>query len=121
MKKTKLFVICAMFAGVCIMSSCSTKQSAINQLGRFSTELKKNGADYTIDDWKAAAERYAKVNKKILKHDDYTLAEQKEIAEKELDALIAIKRGLADSVPGMIFDIITDFGSLEEKIQELIR
>lgn len=110
-----------MLVVVCTMSSCSTKQQAIRGLDKFATELRHNSADYTLEDWQKAAEKYQKVNNKILKHDDYTLSEQKEIAKKELDALIAIKHGLADSVPGIIFDFITDFGSLQDKIEELIR
>ena len=118
-KKTLRVIMIAVV--VCTMSSCSTKQQAINRLDKFATELRKNSADYTLEDWKKAAEKYQKVNNKILKHDDYTLNEQKEIAKKELDALIAIKQGLADRVPGIIYDFITDFGSLHEKIEELIR
>ena len=121
MKKCKFFVFCAMLLGVCLMTSCSTKQQAINSLDKFANELRKNSADYTLEDWKHAAEKYQKVNNKILKLDDYTLAEQKEIAKKELDVLIAIKHGLADSVPGIIFNMITDFSSLQEKIEELIQ
>ena len=97
MKKCKFFVFCAMLLGVCLMTSCSTKQQAINSLDKFANELRKNSADYTLEDWKKAAEKYQNIN------------------------IIAIKHGLADSVPGIIFDFITDFSSLQEKIEELIQ
>lgn len=67
---------------VVALNSCQTKQHAVNQLESFSIELRDNGANYDVGDWKEAAQRFQKIRKNIQKH-DYTPAERKEIGELE--------------------------------------
>ena len=67
---------------VVALNSCQTKQHAVNQLESFSIELRDNGANYDVSDWKEAAQRFQKIRKNIQKH-DYTPAERKEIGELE--------------------------------------
>lgn len=67
---------------VLAFSSCQTKQHAIGQLENFSKELRDNGANYDVSDWKDAAQRFQKIRKNIGKH-EYTAAERKEIGQLE--------------------------------------
>lgn len=67
---------------VLAFSSCQTKQHAIGQLENFSKELRDNGANYDVSDWKDAAQRFQKIRKNIGKH-EYTAAERKEIGRLE--------------------------------------
>lgn len=67
---------------VLAFSSCQTKQHAIGQLENFSKELRDNGANYDVSDWKDAAQRFQKIRKNIEKH-EYTAAERKEIGQLE--------------------------------------
>ena len=67
---------------VVAFTSCQTKQHAIGQLENFSKELRDNGANYDVSDWKDAAQRFQKIRKNIDKH-EYTAAERKEIGQLE--------------------------------------
>ena len=76
MKKILLLAIMAL-----TLASCSsTKETALNDLRSFNTELQLNANDYTVRNWYFAKNKYVKINKKILKHkSEYTAEESKEI------------------------------------------
>ena len=63
-------------------TSCSTKQSAISSLERFSYELRDNGQYYSFKDWEKAADDFTKIRKKINKY-DYNAQERQYIGELE--------------------------------------
>ena len=65
-----------------MMTSCSTKQGAIRQLERLSYDLRDNSSYYTVNDWKAAAEKFGTIRNKMTKY-DYTPAERRRIGELE--------------------------------------
>ena len=58
MKTIKLFICCVM---VLVLASCSTKQSAINQLESFSTELRDHSRYYGIQDWEKAGKKFVDI------------------------------------------------------------
>ena len=115
----KVNIMAAALIGLLVLTSCSTKRQAINQLDCFSTELQQNSGSYSLADWKKASERLTKIHKKIGKH-DYTLAEKKEIAMIELKNANAIKEGLKESAPNILFDAITDWNTFYEELKSLL-
>ena len=80
MKKYLMFIAMALFIGA--MTSCSTKQTAMNQLEDFSIELKNNSENYDLQQWKGALDQFIKIRKKISKH-HYTSTERMQIGLTE--------------------------------------
>lgn len=78
--KISHFVAIAAFA--LTIGSCTTKQSAVNDLERFSYELRDNSRDYTVDEWKGAVDKFGKIRKRISKY-DYNAAERQKIGKLE--------------------------------------
>ena len=67
-----------------VLASCSTKQSAINQLENFSYELRDHSRYYDADDWEKAGETFLKIRERIHKHEfDYTPEEKAKIGRLE--------------------------------------
>lgn len=84
-----------------LMSSCTTSQSALNDLRSFQQEIDINGSTYTISDWKDAAQKYAKLNKKIYKHyNEYTPQELEEVGRINGQCAASFARGTATNVAG---------------------
>lgn len=100
-------------------SSCSTKQQGIGKLEKFSTEIEANSKHYSLKDWKEAGERFNKINEKLGKY-DYTLKEKKDIAMTELKIVNAIKEGLKESLPNILFDTIADWDSFYEELKSTL-
>ena len=94
-------VFSLILAGMVILfaSSCSTKQSAISRLERFSYELRDNGQFYSFNDWEKAAEDFTKIRKKIEKH-DYTAQERQYIGELEGKCAGYVVKGVKGKITG---------------------
>lgn len=52
---------------VLMLGSCATKQSAINQLERYSYELRDNAQYYSVRDWQNAVDDFKSIRKRISK------------------------------------------------------
>ena len=106
------------------LGSCSTKQSAINQLESFSYELRDHSRDYDVDDWERAGKKFVKIRDRISKHEfDYTAEQKKKIGvlEGKCAGYMAkgVKNGIVDKVKGFgnelngilqgILNAVTDF------------
>jgi outer membrane protein assembly factor BamD (BamD/ComL family) len=85
-------------------SSCSTKQSAINQLDNFSMELKENSANYSADDWKDAVTKFQKIRTKISRH-NYTADEHRQIGLLEGKCARYMVNGAKDELTNGLFGI----------------
>ena len=97
MKKVYYFVVCGVFA--MLFASCSTKQSAINQLESFSTELRDHSRYYDIQDWEKAGKKFVDITKKVKKHElDYTPEELARIGKLEGECAGYMARGAKDNV-----------------------
>lgn len=93
---------------VLVMTSCATKQGAINQLENFSYELRDNSRNYDTDDWEQAGKKFVKIRKQINKHEfDYTAAEKAKIGRLEADCVKYMAKGAKDGV----FDKLKNIGS----------
>ena len=104
MKQSKLWVLAALL----MLASCSTKRSAIDELESFSYELRDHSANYTVDEWKEAGEKFVKIRKDISKHEfDYTAEEKAKIGRLEGDCARYMAKGVKDG----FFDKLQNFGS----------
>ena len=59
----------ALIATTLSVSSCSTRESAINDLQNFSYELRDNSQYYTVKKWKKAVNKFGKIRRRIARHD----------------------------------------------------
>ena len=73
--KTMLMGV-AIVAATMSVSSCSTRESAINDLQNFSYELRDNSQYYTAKKWKKAVNKFGKIRRRIARH-DYTKARRR--------------------------------------------
>ena len=104
--KIRNLILCG--ALVLVMTACSTKQSAINQLENFSYELRDNSRNYDADDWEKAGKKFVKIREKIHKHEfDYTATEKSKIGHLESDCVKYMAKGAKDGV----FDKLKNIGS----------
>ena len=106
--KTKklLFAILLAVVVTALMSSCATKEHAINRLEKFSYELRDHSAYYTVDEWKDAAEKFVDIRKDISKHEmEYTPEQKKKIGvlEGKCAGYMAkgAKEGIFDKIKGI--------------------
>ena len=96
MKTIKLFICCVM---VLVLASCSTKQSAINQLESFSTELRDHSRYYDIQDWEKAGKKFVDITKTVKKYElKYTPEELARIGKLEGECAGYMARGAKDNV-----------------------
>ena len=100
--KTMLMGV-AIVAATMSVSSCSTRESAINDLQNFSYELRDNSQYYTVKKWKKAVNKFGKIRKNISRF-DYTAAERQRIGKLEGDCarymVKGAKEGVVDKVLG---------------------
>lgn len=90
------------------LSSCNTKQHAINQLENFSEELRKNSSQYSVNEWKKAGEKFVKIRENISKHElDYTPDEKTKIGKLEGKCAGYMAKGMKEGV----FDKLKAFGN----------
>jgi hypothetical protein len=98
-----LFIGLAFVVAAITVSSCATRESAINDLQNFSYELRDNSQYYTIKKWKKAVNRFGKIRKNISRF-DYTVAERQRIGKLEGDCarymVKGAKEGVVDKVLG---------------------
>ncbi len=103
----KAAVVAAMVLAIGL-SSCSTKRHAINQLENFSYELRDHSAQYSVEEWERAGEKFVKIRKNIAKHElDYTPAEKEKIGKLEGKCAGYMAKGMKEG----IFDKVKAFGN----------
>ena len=106
----KLFIGLAFVVAAIAVSSCATRESAINDLQNFSYELRDNSQYYTakkwrkaVNKWKKAVNKFGKIRKNISRF-DYTAAERQRIGKLEGDCarymVKGAKEGVVDKVLG---------------------
>ncbi|MBR1463665.1 MAG: hypothetical protein IJ604_09900 [Prevotella sp.] len=108
--KTRTLIVAMMMAAATttMLSSCATKERAINRLERFSYELRDHSAYYDLDDWKKAAEKFVDIRKDISKHElEYTSEQKARIGKLEGKCAGYMSKGAKEG----IFDKIKGFGN----------
>lgn len=100
--------IYVLFLGIILftISSCTTKQSAMNSLENFSYELRDHSREYDAKQWKKSIDKFGRIRKNIAKH-DYTAAERMKIGKLEGQCAKYMAEGARDGV----VDKITEYAS----------
>ena len=107
MKKVYYLVVCGVFA--MLFASCSTKQTAINQLESFSTELRDHSRYYDIQDWEKAGKKFVDITKKVRKYElDYTPEEEARIGKLEGECAGYMARGAKDNVTDRLRGLLNE-------------
>ena len=95
--KGKGLIICGALAFA--LASCTTKQSAIDQLETFTYELRDNSRNYGVNDWEKAGKKFVKIRSKIYKHEfDYTAEEKVKIGKLEGLCATYMVQGAQDGI-----------------------
>lgn len=92
-----------------LFASCSTKQTAINQLESFSTELRDHSRYYGIQDWEKAGKKFVDITKKVKKYElDYTPEEKARIGKLEGECAGYMARGAKDNVTDRLRGLLNE-------------
>ena len=105
----------ALIATTLSVSSCSTRESAINDLQNFSYELRDNSQYYTVKKWKKAVNKFVKIRRRIARH-DYTVAERQRIGKLEGDCARYMAKGAKDGVLDQILGIGSEIQGILDAI-----
>lgn len=80
-----------------MLSSCTTKQGAINNLRSFSYELRDRSAYYDVNDWDKALNKFMKLREEINKH-EYSSDEYRTIGQLEGECASYMVKGAKDGI-----------------------
>ena len=94
----------ALIVAMLSVSSCATRESAINDLEKFSYELRDNSQYYTVKQWRRAVDKFGNIRREISRH-DYTVAERQRIGRLEGDCARYMVRGAKDGVVNSVFGL----------------
>lgn len=64
-KVKKMFMGLALIVAMLLVSSCATRESAINDLENFSYELRDNSQYYTAKKWRKAVDKFGRIRREI--------------------------------------------------------
>ena len=103
-KVKKMLVGLALIVAMLSVSSCATRESAINDLEKFSFELRDNSQYYTAKKWRKAIDKFGKIRREISRH-DYTVVERQRIGRLEGDCARYMVRGAKEGVMNSVFGL----------------
>ena len=103
-KVKKMLMGFALIVAMLSVSSCATRESAINDLEKFSYELRDNSQYYTAKKWRKAVDKFGKIRREISRH-DYTVAERQRIGRLEGDCARYMVRGVKEGVMNSVFGL----------------
>ena len=115
--KTKHLIACGALA--LVLTSCSTKQRAINQLESFSTELRDHSRYYDLQDWEKAGKKFVKITKDVKKHElDYTPEEKARVGRLEGECAGYMARGAKDNVTDRLRGFINELKGILQGVTD---
>lgn len=97
------------------MTSCSTSESAFNDLQNFSTQIETRGQYYDAHDWKKVVKKFGKIRKNISKH-EYTVAERTRIGKLEGKVVKDMAKGMKDGVTNHILGIASEIQGIMDEL-----
>ena len=103
-KMKKILMGLALIVATLSVSSCATRESAVNDLENFSYELRDNSQYYTAKKWRKAVNKFGRIRREIARH-DYTVAERQRIGRLEGDCARYMVRGAKDGVVNSVFGL----------------
>lgn len=95
----------AAFAALMLMCSCSTSNSALNDLRKLNDKIATEGSTYTLSDWRSTAVKYYKTDKKIAKYaadGKYTDEQMEEIGELQGSCVSGFAKGLGQNISSKV-------------------
>ena len=115
--KTIKLIICGVM--VLMLASCSTKQSAINQLESFSTELRDHSRYYDIQDWEKAGKKFVDITKTVKKYQmDYTPEELARIGKLEGECAGYMARGAKENITDRLNGFINELKGILQGVTD---
>ncbi len=105
----------ALIVAMLSVSSCATRESAINDLEKFSYELRDNSQYYTAKKWRKAVDRFGSIRREISRH-DYTVAERQRIGKLEGDCARYMVRGAKEGVMNSVFGLGSEIQGILDAI-----
>lgn len=114
-KVKKMFMGLALIVAMLLVSSCATRESAINDLENFSYELRDNSQYYTAKKWRKAVDKFGRIRREISRH-DYTVAERQRIGKLEGDCARYMMRGAKDGVMNSVFGLGSEIQGILDAI-----
>ena len=109
-----LLVSCAV-----VLSSCSTKTSAINDLRSLSTEIQENGAEYNVEQWKKAGQKYEKITNKISQY-KYSVEQNREIGELKGKCAAYFAKGVVSNITNKVTNMASQLKGVIDGVKEVI-
>ena len=103
-KMKKMLMGLALIVATLSVSSCATRESAVNDLEKFSYELRDNSQYYTAKKWRKAVNKFGRIRREIARH-NYTVAERQRIGRLEGDCARYMVRGAKDGVVNSVFGL----------------
>ncbi len=103
-KMKKMLMGLALIVATLSVNSCATRESAVNDLEKFSYELRDNSQYYTAKKWRKAVNKFGRIRREIARH-DYTVAERQRIGRLEGDCARYMVRGAKDGVVNSVFGL----------------
>ena len=100
----KMLMGLALIVATLSVSSCATRESAVNDLEKFSYELRDNSQYYTAKKWRKAVNKFGRIRREIARH-DYTVAERQRIGRLEGDCARYMVRGAKNGVVNSVFGL----------------
>lgn len=119
MRKISIMSASIMFATV-LLTSCSTKTTAINDLRSFANEIDKNGATYTVNDWKDAAKEYQKIDNNLKKY-EYNAEQTEEISRLKGQCVGSFVRNVATNAKDKVNTAVSAAKGFVEGIKEAFK
>ena len=117
MKRMKIWFSCIVL--VLTLASCSTKQSAINQLESFSTELRDHSRYYDVQDWEKAGQKFVKLTKTVKKYQmDYTPEELARIGRLEGECAGYMARGAKENFTDRLNGFINELKGILQGVTD---
>jgi hypothetical protein len=117
MKKIHLLIVCGAFA--MLLASCSTKQSAINQLENFSTELRDHSRYYDVQDWERAGKKFVDITKTVKKYElKYTPEELARIGRLEGECAGYMARGAKENITDRLNGFINELKGILQGVTD---
>ena len=114
-KVKKMFMGLALIVAMLLVSSCATRESAINDLENFSYELRDNSQYYTAKKWRKTVDKFGRIRREISRH-DYTVAERQRIGRLEGDCARYMVRGAKDGVMNSVFGLGSEIQGILDAI-----
>ena len=117
MKRMKICFFCIVM--VLALASCSKKQSAINQLESFSTELRDHSRYYDVQDWEKAGQKFVKLTKTVKKYQmDYTPEELARIGRLEGECAGYMARGAKENFTDRLNGFINELKGILQGVTD---